>query len=129
MRNTQKKSDILSEKRKSGMVLEKLDFPPESGHVYTYTCANENKIVAQICRGYRIYYICETNVCRKIIHAQLLWSFCYAFHHQWEQLTCNIYRRICVILFVRSIIFHFLYVVGFNQNCLHKKSYIFRSPG
>ena len=36
MRNTYKKRDILTEKRESGMVLEKRDFPPESGNVDTY---------------------------------------------------------------------------------------------
>ena len=35
-RNTQKKRDILSEKRESGMVLKKRDFTPESGTVDTY---------------------------------------------------------------------------------------------
>ena len=35
-RNTQKKRDILSEKRESGMALKKRDFTPESGTVDTY---------------------------------------------------------------------------------------------
>ena len=35
-RNTQKKRDILSEKRESGMALKKREFTPESGTVDTY---------------------------------------------------------------------------------------------
>ena len=34
--NTQKKRDILSEKRESGMALKKREFTPESGSVDTY---------------------------------------------------------------------------------------------
>ena len=35
-RNTHKKRDILSEKRESGMALNKREFTPESGTVDTY---------------------------------------------------------------------------------------------
>ena len=35
-RNTQKKRDILSKKRESGMTLKKREFRPESGTVDTY---------------------------------------------------------------------------------------------